>query len=56
MSSEVSSANRVALEYDRHSAVSLMYNKKNNGPNTDPCGTPVLMIIVSDLEPSTTVN
>lgn len=27
---------------------SFMYNKNNNGPKVDPCGTPTVMIKVSD--------
>ena len=36
--------------------ISLMYNKNNRGPSTDPCGTPFLMLIVVDLTPLIVTN
>ena len=30
---------------------SLMYNKNNNGPKIDPCGTPYLMYLEEELKP-----
>ena len=32
-----------------------MYNRKNSGPSTDPCGTPKLILFVSYLAPLTKV-
>ncbi len=37
-----SSANSRGLVILRHSGKSLMYNKNNNGPKIEPCGTPHL--------------
>jgi hypothetical protein len=36
----VSSANNRGFVLFRQCGKSLMYNKKNNGPNIEPCGTP----------------
>ena len=32
--------------------ISFMNSKKDNGPNTDPCGTPKLISLGSDYTPS----
>ena len=33
-----------------------MYNKNNNGPRTEPWGTPCNISLISDLDPETDVN
>src|SRR3984893_3745239 len=43
----VSSAN-FKIRLTKSSSRSLMTIKKNNGPRTDPCGTPEVMSIQSD--------
>jgi hypothetical protein len=52
---EVSSANSLA-KLPKLSVMSLIYNKNNKGPSTDPWGTPALTRpeSVSSLLPSTT--
>ena len=51
----VSSAN--SLKYSDPTAwcISFMYNAKNNGPSTEPCGTPHSIFPVDDAESFTTV-
>ena len=39
----VSSVNSQGLALFRHSGKSLIYNKKSNGSNIEPCGTPHLI-------------
>ena len=39
----VSSANSRGVVVLRHSGKSLMYNKNNNGPKIETCGTPHLI-------------
>ena len=40
----ISSANRINLRIAEELEVSFMYNKNNNGPNIEPCGTPVVIV------------
>jgi hypothetical protein len=47
----VSSANNRGFVFDRHWGKSLMYNKKNNGPKIEPCGTPHLITFSDDKNP-----
>ena len=49
--SVVSSAYMIILNISVHVGKSLMYTEKRKGPKTEPCGTPVLIPSVSDVEP-----
>ena len=49
--SVVSSAYMIILNVSVHEVKSLMYTEKRKGPNTEPCGTPVLTSSISDVEP-----
>ena len=55
INSTISSAN--SLKYSDPTAwcISFMYNAKNNGPSTEPCGTPHSIFSVDDAESFTTV-
>ena len=53
---EVSSANSLTALHPTALYISLMYNKKNNGPRTDPWGTPHFTKPISDYTPLSTVN
>jgi hypothetical protein len=44
----VSSANMLAADEDRQFGRSFIYNKNNNGPKFEPCGTPHLTILLLD--------
>ena len=47
----VSSANNM-IKLDLHAVcISFTYNKNNRGPKIDPCGTPQLILPISDLTP-----
>ena len=48
----VSSAKINGLACVRQFGRSLMYKMNNNGPRIDPCGTPFLILMASDLAPS----
>ena len=52
----VSSANILILPKGQQFGKSLINNRKNNGPSTEPCGTPQSMLLVFDFLPSNTVN
>ena len=47
----VSSANNIDMQASDTVDKSLIYNKKSNGPNIDPCGTPQLICSVLDTMP-----
>ena len=47
----VSSANNRGFVFDKHWGKSLIYNKKNNGPKIEPCGTPHLIALFDDKNP-----
>ena len=47
----VSSANNIDMQASDTVDKSLIYNKKSNGPNIDPCGTPQLIFSVLDTMP-----
>ena len=47
----VSSAYMIILNMSVHDGKSLMYTEKRKGPNTETCGTPVLISSVSDVNP-----
>ena len=49
--SVASSAYMIIFNVSVHDGKSLMYTEKRKGPNTEPCGTPVLISSVSDVEP-----
>ena len=53
---EASSANNLTALHPTALYISLMYNKKINGPRTDPWGTPHFTMPISDCTPLTTVN
>ena len=53
---EVSSTNNLTALHPTALYISLMYNKKNNGPRTDPWGTPHFTKPISDCTPLATVN
>ena len=44
----VSSANRIEERIFDTDAISLVYNKNNNGPSMDPCGTPQVIFFISE--------
>ena len=50
----VSSANNHGFVFDKHWGKSLIYNKKNNGPKIEPCGTPHLIVFSDDKNPFVT--
>ena len=47
----VSSAYNRGFVFDEHWGKSLIYNKKNNGPKIEPCGTPHLIVFSDDKNP-----
>ena len=47
---KVSSANNRAKEV-KSSEISLIYNRNNKGPNTEPWGTPALIDLNSEEKP-----
>ena len=47
----MSSANTRGIVLLRHSGKSLMYNRKNNGPRIEPCGTPHLIMCSDETNP-----
>ena len=49
--SVVSSAYMIILNMSVYDGNSLMYTENRKGPKTEPCGTPVLISSVSDVEP-----
>ena len=48
-----SSAYMCALVWRRHPGRSLIYIKSNKGPKIEPCGTPQLINVSLDTQPST---
>ena len=54
-SREQSSA-KIKISVSRPSTMSFIYIRNSNGPSLDPCGTPVVISIIADLKPSTTVH
>ena len=46
----VSSANWANRIWFEDLCMSLIYKRKSNGPNTDPCGTPNVMFDIEELE------
>ena len=50
----VSSAKHRSVESLTHCVISLMNSKNKMGPSTVPCGTPLIMVALSDLLPLTT--
>ena len=55
ISNEVSSANSWIVISSTALWISLIYNKKNSVPSTDPCVTPKSILFISDLAPLTKV-
>ena len=51
----VSSAKSLTYSVPTAWCISFMYNVKNNGPSTEPCGTPHSIFPVDDTESFTTV-
>ena len=47
----VSSAYMIILNMSVHNDKSLIYTENRKGPNTDPCGIPVLISKLSDWKP-----
>ena len=47
----VSSANKIGVEHFTELGKSLIYSRNNKGPSTDPCGTPILTVLHTDLVP-----
>ena len=46
----VSSVTTIALLYWRRLGKSLVYMMNNKGPNTEPCGTPYVMVSVCEFD------
>ena len=44
----LSSANILHVAFERHEGKSLLNNRNNKGPRTDPCGTPVFISLGDD--------
>jgi hypothetical protein len=44
----VSFANRMNSRIADELEISFMYNKNNNGPNIEPCGTPVVIVHIEN--------
>ena len=41
-----SSANYEKNNFIQHDIMSVMYNRNNKGPSVDPCGTPMLTVLL----------
>ena len=52
----VSSANNMGYKIVDTLAISLIYNKNNNGPRIEPCGTPHVTVLFVDSIPRNTTH
>ena len=55
ITSDVSSPKRRVITLSTDLYKSLIYKTKNRGPKTDPCGTPQVILLISDFSPFTYV-
>jgi len=53
MNGLVSSANNLICSSGTALLISLTYSKNSNGPSADPCGTPQVTAVSSELTPLT---